>query len=406
MPVRPTRRLAVLTAMRWFPVGLVVPVLVLLLGARGLPLNQVGQVMAVYGIVTLLLELPTGGLADSWGRRPVVVLAALVNAVGLALLAFVSQVPLILAGAAILGAARALSSGPVESWFVDVMHESGQYQVESGLAKGQIAESLALGAGSVIGGLLPGFFVALSTSGPGFIALSVPFATAAVMMVAFAVTAAILLSGESARETASVAGTVIEAARRSTRQAPVRRVMIVALCLGVMLAGIELLAPNTFATLLGGTTQASGLYGVLTAIAFVAGAAGAAISTRLPGRRQWVALTAHVLAAGFVMLVAVPLVGVAAVSFLAFYMMIGLQGPVMAGLLHDRVDARVRSTMMSVESVALQAGAVLASLVVGALAAGAGLLAGLAVVASASLVAATVLLMDVRHDSYSDSDAV
>ena len=406
MPVHPTRRLAALTAMRWFPVGLVVPVLVLMLGARGLPLSQVGQVMAVYGVVTLSLELPTGGMADTWGRRPVVVVAALLNAVGLALLAIVSHVPLIMLGAATLGAARALSSGPVESWFVDVMHEAGLFDVESGLAKGQISEELALAAGSVIGGLLPGMFAGLPSTGEGFIALSVPFAAAAVMMVVFAIAAAFLLSGESRREPGSVAGTVLDAARRSVRQAPIRRVMVVALCLGVMLSGIELLAPNTFATLLGGTTEASGLYGVLTAIAFVAGAGGAALSTRLPGRRQWVALTSQVMAAGFVLLVGVPMIGVAAASFLLFYMMIGLQGPVMAGLLHDRVDTRVRSTMMSVESVALQAGAVLASLVVGALAAGAGLLAGLAVVASASLVAATVLFLDLRHDPRTDPDAV
>lgn len=229
MPVHPTRRLAALTAMRWFPVGLVVPVLVLMLGARGLPLNQVGQVMAVYGVVTLTLELPTGGMADTWGRRPVVVAAALLNAVGLVILAFVSQLPLIMLGAATLGAARALSSGPVESWFVDVMHEAGLFDVESGLAKGQIAESLALGAGSVIGGLLPGLFTQLAATGGGFIALSVPFAAAAVMMVVFAITAAALLSGESRREPGSVAGTVLDAARRSVRHAPVRRVIVVAL---------------------------------------------------------------------------------------------------------------------------------------------------------------------------------
>ena len=406
MPVHPTRRLAALTAMRWFPVGLVAPVLVLMLGARGLPLNQVGQVMAVYGVVTLTLELPTGGMADTWGRRPVVVAAALLNAVGLVILAFVSQLPLIMLGAATLGAARALSSGPVESWFVDVMHEAGLFDVESGLAKGQIAESLALGAGSVIGGLLPGLFTQLAATGGGFIALSVPFAAAAVMMVVFAITAAALLSGESRREPGSVAGTVLDAARRSVRHAPVRRVIVVALCLGVMLSGIELLAPNTFAQLLGGTTQASRLFGVLTAVAFVTAAAGAAVSTRIPGRRQWVAIGSYLAAAAVVMMVAVPAVGVAAVSYLIFYMTIGLQGPVMAGLLHERVDARVRSTMMSVESLALQGGGVLASLAVGALAAGPGLTAGLGFVAVAAVAAAGVLLADLRHDPRTAPDAM
>jgi len=38
---------------------------------RGLTLAQVGMVSATQSIVVLLLELPTGGLADAVGRRPV-----------------------------------------------------------------------------------------------------------------------------------------------------------------------------------------------------------------------------------------------------------------------------------------------------------------------------------------------
>jgi hypothetical protein len=401
VPVNPTRRLAVLTAMRWFPVGLVVPVLVLLLGARGLPLDQVGQAMALYGIVTLSLELPTGGLADAWGRRPVVVVAAALNAAGLLVLAFFGALPAILGGIAMLAAARALSSGPMESWFVDFMHELGDHHIEPGLAKGQIAESLALGLGSVIGGLLPVAFASLPHTGQGFLSLSVPFVLAACMQAVFAVAAVLLLTGETARERTSVASTVVAAARRSVKDAPVRRVMVVAMCLGVMLSGIELLAPNTFADLLGSPTAASGLYGVLTAVAFGTAALGAAVSARIPGRRPAVAAGAYITGAGIVLLVGVPLIGVAAAAFLLFYVVIGVQGPVMAGLLHDRVDSTVRSTMMSVESLALQGGGAFASLVVGALSAGVGLVAGLAVIAVAAVVAAGILWRDLGQSSRS-----
>ena len=397
MPANPARRLAILTAMRWFPVGLVVPVLVLLLGARGLPLDQVGQAMALYGIVTLALELPTGGLADSWGRRQVVIVAAVFNAAGLLVLAFFAALPAVLAGIAMLGAARALSSGPLESWFVDVMHELGDHRIETGLAQGQIAESVALGLGSVIGGLLPLAFDALPHTGRGFLSLSVPFALAAFMYLLFVVVALVLLPGDRPRQKVSMAATVVTAARRSVRDAPVRRVMFVAVCLGVMLSGIELLAPNTFANLLGSPTAASGLYGVLTAAAFGTAAVGAAMSTRLPGRRPAVAAGAYLAGAGIVLLVGVPVIGVAAAAFLLFYVVIGVQGPVMAGLLHGRVDSAVRSTMMSVESLAMQAGGAFASLVVGALSAGVGLMAGLAVIASAAVGAAVLLWRDLAQ---------
>src|SRR4051812_49517099 len=78
------RRFVFLTALRWFPVGLYIPVAVLLMQARGLDLATVGGLYAIYGIVTVALELPTGGLADVVGRRLVLVVAARTTALGLA----------------------------------------------------------------------------------------------------------------------------------------------------------------------------------------------------------------------------------------------------------------------------------------------------------------------------------
>jgi MFS family permease len=73
------RRFLVLPALRWFQVGLQVPVLILLLQARGLDLTSVGVVFAVYGLMTALFELPTGGLADVLGRRHVLIAATVVE---------------------------------------------------------------------------------------------------------------------------------------------------------------------------------------------------------------------------------------------------------------------------------------------------------------------------------------
>ena len=94
--VNPARRLVVLSALRWVPAGLVIPVLVLMLGARGLSLAQTGQMMALYSVVTLSLELPTGGLADAWGRRPVIVASAVLQALSLLLLGVLGSVPFIM----------------------------------------------------------------------------------------------------------------------------------------------------------------------------------------------------------------------------------------------------------------------------------------------------------------------
>ena len=72
------RRLVLLTATRWLPVGLVLGLTVLLPLERGLTLTEIGGLMAVGGFVSLALELPTGGVADTIGRRPLLLVAGAV----------------------------------------------------------------------------------------------------------------------------------------------------------------------------------------------------------------------------------------------------------------------------------------------------------------------------------------
>ena len=79
-------RYLVLVGLRWLPTGLLIPVIVLLALSRGLSLTEIGLVFSLQGLVVLFLELPTGGLSDALGRRPVLILASLVGLVSLGLL--------------------------------------------------------------------------------------------------------------------------------------------------------------------------------------------------------------------------------------------------------------------------------------------------------------------------------
>ena len=80
------RRFLFLLGLRWFPVGLMIPVLVLLPLERGLTIAQFGAAAAAQGLIVLFLELPTGGLSDAIGRRPVLLLAGLLNLASLTVL--------------------------------------------------------------------------------------------------------------------------------------------------------------------------------------------------------------------------------------------------------------------------------------------------------------------------------
>lgn len=149
------RRFLVLRALRWLPTGLLVPVLVLLLLQRGLSLGEVGLVMAAQGLVVLLLELPTGGLADALGRRPVLLVGTAVQAAATGLLIVADTLPLLITVFALQGIYRALESGPLDAWYVDAAQTvDADADIEAGLSAGGVALGTALAVGTLTSGAL------------------------------------------------------------------------------------------------------------------------------------------------------------------------------------------------------------------------------------------------------------
>ncbi|WP_062520560.1 MFS transporter [Demequina silvatica] len=382
------RRFVALTALRWLPTGFAVPVLVLLLQERGIGLATIGVIVAAYSAATLLLELPTGGLADTIGRRPVLVAAALLSAVGSLILAF-GTVAWVLAGAYVIGGiARALDSGPLQAWYVDSTHavDPGA-SIRSGLSRAGVAESLGLAAGSLGA-------AALVAVGP----LAAPFLVAAGLS---CIHGALVLAwvDESGRGPAPSGGTMrglastVTSGLRVARSHPaIRRILLVMAAAGVGLSGLELLAPPHFAALLGGEDAAAGPYAVLVAAAFGGSALGAALAPAAAGwlRAPSRAAAAGVLTAGLLLAgVAVPLFGVAAVAFVAFYVPLGVAMPLVDELTHHAASSGARATVLSLNSMALQGAAILATTGLGALAdatsSGASLLVPAALLAAGAL---------------------
>ena len=133
------RRYLLLRATRWFPTGLIIPVFVLYLVDKGLTYGQIGLVTAAQGVMVLLLELPTGGLADALGRRRVLLIANLVELVSVSMILFAPSLGWFVAAFAIQGIYRALESGPLDAWFVDGIHVANpEGGVERGLSLGGV----------------------------------------------------------------------------------------------------------------------------------------------------------------------------------------------------------------------------------------------------------------------------
>ena len=114
---------------------------------------------ALFTAGMVLFEVPTGVVADTWGRRTSYLLGSLTLAVSTVLywLAWQTQAPFWAwaVTSVLLGLGFTFFSGATEAWLVDALKFTGfKGNLESVFAKGQIVAGAAMLSGSVLGGLV------------------------------------------------------------------------------------------------------------------------------------------------------------------------------------------------------------------------------------------------------------
>jgi MFS family permease len=114
---------------------------------------------ALFTAGMVLFEVPTGVVADTWGRRTSYLLGSLTLAVSTVLywLAWQTGAPFWAwaVTSVLLGLGFTFFSGATEAWLVDALKFTGfKGNLESVFAKGQIVAGVAMLSGSVLGGLV------------------------------------------------------------------------------------------------------------------------------------------------------------------------------------------------------------------------------------------------------------
>ncbi|MGW6421854.1 MFS transporter [Nocardia sp. NPDC055053] len=358
-----TRRYVALNVLGWLPTGLCAPVLILLLAARGIDMATMGALLAAYGLTAAALELPTGGLADVVGRRPVLIAASLLFLVSAVSLGIGTSVLVIATGILLEAAGRALDSGPLQAWYVDAVHAVDEdVDLTSGFAHGRTAGSIALAVGALVGGALAGWAPVPST-GP-VLALSLPYLVAAGVVV-IRILVQLAWVGETVRRPradvravlADIPRTVRVGIGTCARNSVLRRITVLCGVIGVVLAAVELLAPLQIAASLGGDSRAVGAFAVFTALGGFAMAAGSAASptlSRLLGSVRRTVVVALVLTAVAVAALGTPILLLVAAGYVGVYLALGAPEPLLDTLTHRAVTARERATVLSVQSLALR----------------------------------------------------
>ncbi|MFE9690942.1 MFS transporter [Micromonospora sp. NPDC005806] len=376
LSVRQVRfRYLTLYALRWLPAGLMIPVMILLMQERGLSLSQIGLVATAQGLVVLALELPTGGLADALGRKPVLAVAWAICLVSLVLFAVADSFWLFFLVWALQGVYRALDSGPLESWYVDAtLAADPDAEYERGLGWAGTVIGVAIGAGA----LLSGGLVALGPIGP-VSALTLPVLVAvALQAVSLAALLVMLVETRPAKGAGALRASMVEAPRMVGHAVGLLRRSRVLLALvavelfwGFGMVTFESLLPIRLSEVVGDADRAAALLGPAGSAAWLANAAGAALTPLLLRR-----LGAAPAAALMRILQGVTVVGMGLlagpvgvlVAYLACYTVHGASNPLHMGLLHRQVDGPYRTSVLSLNSMMAQPAGALGGVVLTALA--------------------------------------
>jgi MFS family permease len=365
------------TFLIWFSTALPLALTVLLMRARGLSLSQIGFVMGAYSLIIVLLEVPTGGLADAVGRVRVALVAHALAAVSSLALLPAFSFPAFLGAMVLYGVSRALSSGALDAWFVDALQAADpDVDLQPALAGAEIVALLALGLGTILGSALPRLFPALPADGTAVLTpLAIPLVAA--LGVRLLLLPAIALFIREARPTGgaswregfrAVPALVRDAAALSRANNRLVLLMAASFVAGFALLGLESFWQPFFAAL-PGTTRSDGatntvLFGVIMAGNFLASMAGNFIAgplgRRLDRRYALLGALSRLLQGSFMLALAASTALIpAAAAFWLAYLSAGVGNSPHATLVNDEIPAARRSAMLSVQSLAFYAGSFL-----------------------------------------------
>jgi MFS family permease len=371
-----TARYALLVGLQELAIWLPLPVLVLHMTDRGLDLAAIGFAFALRAIFVVLLEVPTGGLADAIGRKPIALVSQVSTFVSFGVLLFVGGPATLVLYAVFQGIGAALHSGALEAWYVDRLKAlGGGVSLQKNLARVGVAQTAAMLAGAAIGGTLPSLLSGWNLPWPlaGFgVAL---FAGLVLRAVVLWLTAVLVEEPEfgGTRRLAGALTTpaVVRDGLRLARSIPVMPYLLVAgAAMGVATISLETFWQPIASLTFGADPGSSGVFGLLGFVLGAAGLLGSLVvmryGDRFPGGPAALAGVSQLLKGAAMLLLATQIGGAGvAVGLGLAYFAIATQNVPHDTLLNHAVPNERRSIMLSLNSLVFFLGIALGSSVLG-----------------------------------------
>ena len=382
--------------LHWSVVGILTTVMTLLILSKGLGLAEVGLVVASFSAVVILLEFPSGVLSDRLGRRTVYLLSIGVAIAASATLIFAGGFWSVTLGFCLFGVARALSSGSIESDFIDRHIEChGQAALPGLMTVMGVGETVGLATGALLGGLMPLWWTTLMPGAgryEGNLWLQI-----AILLVLGVLT---LVTSPPGRPAATGAGDGGLRAHLRETFAVVGKTRILALILGgaalwgIALNAVELFWQPQLRTILGGESQ-TWVFGLVNSGYFVAALVGTLVAGALLSRAGLppvaLVIAGRLMTGGLLAVLAFQMqLGPFAIVYLLMFLGNGIGSLPESTLYNAHVPSERRASLLSLLSLVVQLGGVIGSLawsrLVGPVGiAGLGLAAGIILAVSGAL---------------------
>jgi len=337
---------------------------------RGLDLFEINVVLATFFLASFLLEVPTGAVADLFGRKISFLASCVVRAAAFGLYYRANSLPVFLVAELIDAVGQTLASGALDAWAVDGIRAEVQHGGDDRFfARSRMLASAALIVGGCIGAYLGQADLAVPwlAGASGFL---LTFAVASVTMQRDRPAATPIdrrggWRGVVAASRAAIGAQIGGGLALVARHRELRAVCLLTFAVAfAQMPFIHYWQPHMLARS-GGETWVLGWVWALLSLAALVGSAAAARAAALP-RRAWVlALCAAVrsvtvLFAAWSPRFAPALAGVVGQSAAA-----GATEPLLAAWVNDHAEAAQRATVLSVHAMSFLAGGSLGLLVLG-----------------------------------------
>lgn len=374
-----TLRFGIQQSIHWMIIGIMIPVITLIFQSKGLNLRDIGFVMAVWIGSTTVLEIPLGSLADTYGRRRTYLVSLLLNGLGCLALYLANDFTLVLLAVALLGSSRAVYSGTLDAWFYDAFHHAqGVQSYHSALAKINVAVTIGLAVGSLIGGWLPDIASNYSSELSSIYDFNILGVCIANITLIF-ITMLLIDSGSQQRntQTKNARGNTIQhciqALKVCMQHGTLSRLMQATLVYGMVLSSVENYWQPYLADILYGTPSGVIAFGIISALYFLMSAVSSLTSIPLirvfGGSHKNLMFTTRALAGiCFIFLAYTTHLLSFTLCYLVFFFLFTVGNNSESVLLHENTEEKMRSTMLSISSFMVTCGGVLASLIFGLIA--------------------------------------